>query len=178
MRLRFQVGERVELEGSFNGRLLAVGLALVVLVGSVIAFGGSVGSPVAPSTLSLSPDVPNPGHAWAEVECDDCITQANIGTEAVQEDELDAESVLADLLGVDGAGSELDSDFLDGLDSLDFQLLAQGGGEWGSIPLELYGNVSLYGAIYKTTSTQATICFYVFHLPTGTPSLFCDDFPI
>ncbi len=129
MKLNLMVGEKIKVGGAFNEKILLVAVLLVALVGSAIAFGNSGGL----GALSLSPGVPSPGHDWGQIECVDCITQDNLATDAVQEDELYGPSVLAELLPIDGTGSGLDSDFLDGLNAADFLAAQTGGVLWCNI---------------------------------------------
>lgn len=93
--------------------ILLAFIAVVSGIGLVIAYGGSQ-----PSVM---------GHTWGEVECNDCITAQNIGpgavgsdeiaTDAVGADELDESAAIQDLQSVDGDGSGLDADTLDGLNA-------------------------------------------------------------
>jgi hypothetical protein len=88
-------------------------IAVVSGIGLVIAYGGSQPS--------------DAGHSWGEVECNDCITAQNIGpsavgadeiaTDAVGADELNESAAIQDLQSVDGDGSGLDADTLDGYNS-------------------------------------------------------------
>jgi hypothetical protein len=84
-------------------RIAIVGLVLVFVLGLIIGAGGN------PFDVFAEPDAPNPGHSWSEI---------------------------GDLPGTmwhsnnDGAGSGLDADLLDGLDSAELQTTSL---PWSSI---------------------------------------------